>query len=168
MLPRLRPTSLALALVPALAAAATSAPAPQPRSPVQQVAWLAGCWELAGPRGVTEEHWLRPAGGQMIGVSRTIRRTAAGDSTTAHEFLRLFARGDTLVYAALPSGQTLTEFKTRTPSESLVTFENPAHDFPQRIIYRRRGADSLLARIEGPRGGTVRGIDYPYRRVKCE
>jgi uncharacterized protein DUF6265 len=52
-------------------------------------------------------------------------------------------------------------------SDSAVTFENPSHDFPQRIIYRRRGADSLLARVEGMRGGQLRGSDYPYRRVAC-
>jgi hypothetical protein len=48
-------------------------------------------------------------------------------------------------------------------SDSGFTVENPAHDFPQRISYRKRGADSLLARIEG---GT-RDIDFPMRRVAC-
>jgi hypothetical protein len=43
-------------------------------------------------------------------------------------------------------------------------WERSAHDFPQRVIYRRRGADSLLARVEGMRGGQLRGLDYPYRR----
>jgi hypothetical protein len=52
-------------------------------------------------------------------------------------------------------------------SDSAVTFEHPTHDFPQRVIYRRRGADSLLARVEGMRGGQLRGSDYPYRRVSC-
>jgi hypothetical protein len=47
-------------------------------------------------------------------------------------------------------------------------FENPAHDFPQRIIYRRLSPDSLVARIEGPGpNNTTRGIDFPMRRVNC-
>ena len=34
-------------------------------------------------------------------------------------------------------------------------------------MYRAIGADSLGARIEGVRGGTLRGIDFPMQRVRC-
>jgi hypothetical protein len=44
---------------------------------------------------------------------------------------------------------------------------NPAHDFPQRIGYLRRGADSLVAWIEGPGTSGVRRVEYPMRRVEC-
>lgn len=47
----------------------------------------------------------------------------------------------------------------------MVTFENPAHDFPRRIIHRRVGADSLVARVEGVRSGRAHGVDFAYRRV---
>ena len=40
-------------------------------------------------------------------------------------------------------------------------FENTAHDFPQRIIYRRDADGSLLARIEG--GAERRGKEYRRR-----
>lgn len=53
------------------------------------------------------------------------------------------------------------------PLADVVTFENLAHDFPQRVIYRRAGADSLIARVEGTRAGQPRGFDFPYRRVAC-
>jgi hypothetical protein len=45
-----------------------------------------------------------------------------------------------------------------------AVFENLAHDFPQRVIYRRCDAD-LCARIEGTVGGQVQGIDWRYRRL---
>jgi hypothetical protein len=54
------------------------------------------------------------------------------------------------------------------PHDGAITFSNPAHDFPQRIIYRRAGADSLHARIEGTRNGQPRGVDYAYVRVACQ
>jgi hypothetical protein len=57
--------------------------------------------------------------------------------------------------------------KAQDVSDTLVTFENAKHDFPQRIVYRRHGRDSLIARIEGVRNGRVRGIDFPYARVAC-
>ena len=100
----------------------------------------------------------------MLGMSRTVR----GDSTLVEfEELRIFGRGGRLVYHAEPSGQTPTDFETRSSSDTLVTFENPAHDFPQRVIYRRRGQDSLLARIEGTSGGRTRGVDFAYARARC-
>jgi hypothetical protein len=49
-----------------------------------------------------------------------------------------------------------------------VVFENLQHDFPQRIIYRSLSGDRLAARIEGVRGGLLKGIDYPMKRVNCE
>jgi hypothetical protein len=47
-------------------------------------------------------------------------------------------------------------------------FENPAHDFPQRIIYRRGSEGWLYATIEGKLKGEDRKVVYPYRRIDCE
>jgi hypothetical protein len=51
--------------------------------------------------------------------------------------------------------------------DTLVLFENAAHDFPQRIGYRRLGNDSLVAWIEGTRQGRTRRVEFPYGRVAC-
>jgi len=45
-------------------------------------------------------------------------------------------------------------------------FEDLAHDFPQRVIYRRLGPDAGTGRIEGQIGGQAKSIDFPYKR--CE
>jgi hypothetical protein len=139
-------------------------PAEAQASPnVGQVGWIAGCWERsAGPR-LIEEQWMRPRAGLMLGISRTV----AGDSLREYEQVALFERGGRLVYAATPARQPPAEFESISVSDTAVTFENLAHDFPQRVIYRRRGTDSLFARVEGMRGGQLRGSDYPYRRVAC-
>jgi hypothetical protein len=104
---------------------------------------------------------MRPRAGLMLGMSRTVQ----GDSLRESEQVKLLERGGRLIYAAAPSGQVPAEFESTSVSDSAVTFEAPGHDFPQRIIYRRRGADSLVARVEGMRGGRVRGQDSPYRRA---
>jgi hypothetical protein len=135
---------------------------------IESVAWLHGCWRLASSNRVTEEQWMRPAGGTMLGVSRTVRRVAESDSTTEFEFLRLFVRDGKLVYAAHPSGQAPAEFTENEVGEGSIVFANPQHDFPQRIMYRARGADSVIARIEGTIGGNARGMDFRYRRVSCD
>ena len=130
---------------------------------VAQVGWIAGCWERSAGSRLIEEQWMRPRAGLMLGVSRTV----VGDSLREYEQVALFERGGRLVYAATPARQAPAEFESIAVSDTAVTFENPTHDFPQRVIYRRRGSDSLVARVEGMRGGQLRGSDYPYRRVAC-
>lgn len=125
--------------------------------------WLAGCWEHRTPRQLVEEHWMAPGGGTMLGMGRITR----GDSLVEFEHTRIYRRGGKLVYAANPSGQAPAEFVSILASDSAVTFENRQHDFPQRVMYRRSGSGSLLARVEGTVGGKARGVDFPYARVAC-
>lgn len=134
-------------------------------SPVHQLSWMAGCWRQSNPASgrTIDEQWMAPMGRTMLGMARTVR----GDSTLEFEHLQILERGGHAVFHAEPSGQTPADFEARSVSDSLVTFENPAHDFPQRVIYRRRGRDSLIARIEGTRNGRVRGVDFPYTRAAC-
>jgi len=150
-----------VATVGVLAAAPSRASAPT--DGIATLAWLAGCWEQRTGARVTQEQWMAPAGGVMLGLNRTV----VGDTTRAWEYLAIEERDGRLVYTAKPSGQAETSFTSALVSDTLVRFENPAHDFPQRIIYQRIGNDSLLARIEGPRGGEIQGIDFPMRRVAC-
>ncbi len=143
--------------------------APDPRAPravpdLDVLGWLAGCWLRQTATSVTEELWTRPAGGIMVGLSRTV----GPSGRASYEHLLIEARGDDVVYVASPSSQALTEFTGRLLSDSLAVFENPGHDFPQRILYRRSTPDSLHARIEGPGDdGTETGIDFRYGRTAC-
>ncbi len=99
----------------------------------------------------------------MIGVSRTTR----DGRTTEYELVVLRPHHERLAYEAHPSGQPTATFLSRQVSEGSVVFENPEHDFPQRVGYERRGADSLLAWIEGSQNGRVRRIEFPYQRAPC-
>jgi hypothetical protein len=127
------------------------------------VRWLAGCWELrSGPR-VILEMWMPPDGDLMLGASRT----TVNGVVREFEQVRIAWKDHRLVYTANPSGQAQDSFTSVEVSDSGFTVANPAHDFPQRIIYRRRGADSLVARIEGPGPNGTRGVDFPMRRVSC-
>jgi hypothetical protein len=129
---------------------------------LKDLAWLAGCWERRTPAEVVSEQWMRPEGGLMTGMSRTVR-----GKSVEFEFQRIFERDGALVYAAQPSGAAAVEFMARSSSPGAIRFENPAHDFPQRIIYQRGTADSLFARIEGESNGRTTGIDYRLARVRC-
>lgn len=135
----------------------------QARVPADTLRWMAGCWSSSRGGVTIEESWMAPRAGVLLGVGRT--------SDAAHvqefEFLRIYASHDTLVYAATPSGQAHAEFRAKTIAPGEIVFENPTHDFPTRVGYRRVGADSLIAFIEGMRGGSLRTIRFPYRKVPC-
>ena len=130
---------------------------------VATLRWMSGCWELRAGARVTHEQWMMPLASQMMGMSRTVAR----DTVREFESLRIELRNGVPTYVALPSGQKEALFASTVVSDSAVVFENPAHDFPQRIRYRRIGNDSLVARIEGTSNGRTRGIDFPMRRVSC-
>lgn len=128
---------------------------------VDQLTWLTGCWTVTRGDSIVEEQWLRPLGGTLMGISRTVK----GERTVEHEFLQIRDVNGKLAYVAKPSGQAEATFRLKVFSESELIFENPEHDFPQRIIYRRT-VDGVAARVEGTRGGQSRGIDFVYSRCR--
>ena len=164
--PRVR-TVAALASVVVIALGATVARGHGTAAPradaIASLDFLTGCWERRAGARLVEEHWLAPRAGGMIGVARTTRN----DTLVEHEFMRVETRGDTLVFIAHPSGQAGGEFHATSVRDRAVTFANAAHDFPQRVMYRAVGADSLVARIEGTIDGRARAVDFPYARVAC-
>lgn len=133
------------------------------RTAVDTLAWLAGCWKLAGGTTTVDEQWMVPNGGAMLGVSRTV----TGGRVREFEFLRIYAAGDTLVYAANPSGQAPTEFRSTSLGGSEITFENRAHDFPQRIRYRLASPEVLVATIDGDRDNRRQPVVFSYARSAC-
>ena len=130
---------------------------------VDGLGFLAGCWELRTSTRVAHEQWMPPLGGMMLGMSRTVVDGMARE----WEALRIDVIDGAVTYAAQPGGRPPILFKATELTDSSAVFANPAHDFPQRILYRTRGADSLVARIEGGDGADVRGIDFPMRRIGC-
>lgn len=125
--------------------------------------WLAGCWERARPTSRMVELWTPAVNNVMSGTSFSVTDTSQREL----EQLRLFARGDTLIYEAHPSTQMMNEFKSTKITAQEIVFEDPAHDFPQKITYRRAGADSLYAVTEGDRAGRTQPITFAFRRAPC-
>jgi len=147
-----------------LLAAATVVHAAGP-DPVAKLAWLQGCWAAQGAEAGSVEQWSSAAGGTMFGMSRTVK----GGKTTEFEFVHLReVEPGVLAYIAQPSGVPPTTFRLLRGSDTEFVFENLAHDFPQRVIYRRDGGQALTARIEGLSRGKLKGIDFPMKRTSCE
>jgi hypothetical protein len=130
---------------------------------IDSVAWMQGCWQLTDGDRVVEEHWTSPKAGIMLGSGRTVR---AG-KLAGHEFVLLAERDGRLAYEAHPSDQPSTTFMSKELDAASVVFEDPAHDFPQRVGYRRIGPDRMMAWIEGSVSGKTRRLDFPFQRVDC-
>ncbi|MBI5918192.1 MAG: hypothetical protein HY849_02295 [Nitrosomonadales bacterium] len=133
---------------------------------VQQLEWMAGCWQGQSAEPGTVEHWLSPAGGTMLGVSRTVKQ----GKTVEFEFMQLRQLGQdgSLAFVAQPSGRPPTTFRLLRLGTFAVEFQNLEHDFPQRISYSRPEPSRLLASIEGSRNGAIRKIEFSFIRVSCD
>jgi hypothetical protein len=162
-----RLVSIALvALVAVLAAASfavhRTAAVSQSRRTIESLNWLAGCWQMTGSRNQVVEQWMQPAGGMMLGMSRTLR----DGRTVEYEFLRISEENGKLVYTAIPSGQEKASFTLIDGADDEFIFENKEHDYPQRVIYKAQ-AGGLLASIDGSLNGKTKRIDFPSQRVPC-
>ena len=129
-----------------------------PQSALESLSWMAGSWKGTA-RGIEmEEHWTAPKGNTMIGLHRDVGK----GRTMLFEFLRIEQQGDRIVYLSMPNGRSpATPFPLKEVSGTRVVFENPAHDFPQRIIYWKDGND-LRARIEGTIKGKPAGEEWRW------
>ena len=130
---------------------------------IDHAGWLSGCWERGSGDRTIEEQWMAPRGDAMLGMSRAVRE----GRLVGYELVLIREDTTGLVYEAHPSGQPAALFPAVLVSDTALIFEDPEHDFPQRIGYDRVSSDSLIGWIEGDRGGELRRIDFPYRRVPC-
>jgi hypothetical protein len=152
-----------LALLLLLGAAA--APDAQSRSSIDRLAWLQGCWtSRSADDRIVDEQWMGPRGGTMLGMSRTV----AGGTLREYELVVIRTTASGLVYEAHPARQAAATFPVKAQTDASVVFENLAHDFPQRIGYRREGTDAVTAWVEGTRNGRSRTVEFAYQRARCE
>ena len=129
------------------------------------LSWLAGCWHAADGEPGTVEQWTPLAGESMLGVSRTV---VAG-RTVMYEFMRIAPDvAGRVKFFAQPRGVAPTGFPAVSTSLTEVVFENKAHDFPQRVVYRFEAPATLRAHIAGVADGNTHRIDYHFVRGSCE
>ena len=159
----------------ALCAAAPLAAAAQPdsldaifeaRSALERLSWLSGTWEaehveLEGVSPTwTEEIWSEPRGAMMLGIGRRGQGLRLG----TWELLRIQGgeAGKLALYAQVDGGEAVAFPLVRAEGSEAV-FENAAHDYPQRIRYRRDG-DRLTAEISLIDGSDARSWEFRRRK----
>ena len=152
-----KPTVFPAILLWGVFAACTANTPPAGPAVVHDFGWLSGHWCLEQGGELVEEAWLMPRGGLMLGIGRTLKAGKA-----SFEFLRIELRAGVPNYVAQPGGAPPTAFRLTASGKGWARFENPEHDFPKRVEYRRT-AQGLHAEIAGPgQGGRETVIPFDY------
>lgn len=131
-----------------------------PADDVAKLTWMAGSWIHEKDGVVTRETWLPPLEGAMAGAGQT---NAPGKRPFISHY-KITAEPAGATFTAYLPGQPPTPFVLLPGPDGEAVFENKAHDFPQRIIFRRCD-DTLCARIEGVLKGKPESEAWRYRRL---
>ena len=160
----MRAALAATALLPLLVGASTRAPSQAAPPKLADLAFMAGCWRGPSGDGATiEEYYTAPADNLILGVSRYTK----GPRVTDYEFSTIAREGSEIVLTPRPSGQEPAPFRLTRLDSTGAVWENPSHDFPTLIAYRRGPGDSLIARIEGPGRDGKRSMEWRMGPASC-
>ncbi len=114
--------------------------------PIGKVIWLVGDWQKQSEKGILTEAWRKLDDSTLVGRSYLILEV----DTLSLESIRLEQRKGKLYYIpTVPDqneGQPVVFVQTNL-TDSTVVFENPKHDFPQKITYSFLVNDSLSVEI---------------------
>ena len=122
--------------------------------------FMTGCWNLAEGEKLTQECWMEPKAGLMLGASREL----AGTKIKSWEQLRIQRSADgKITLFASPGGRAPVPFDGRRVSPTAIEFTNARHDYPQRLRYELKG-DRLEAEISLIDG--AKPIRWSYAREK--
>ncbi|KQB37675.1 DUF6265 family protein [Flavobacterium aquidurense] len=116
--------------------------------------WLIGNWENKSTDGALSENWIKLNDSTFSAASYFIK----GKDTLHFENIVLAQKGETLTYFATVKGQNDDKpvaFNSTLESDKQLVFENPKHDYPQKITYTKGGNNTLTAEISGKLDGKV-------------
>ncbi len=130
---------------------------------LKKMEWLIGSWEQKLPEGTLTETWSRENDSTFSGTSYFIK-----EKDTIHsESISLTQNKEELLYIPTVIGQNNDEpvtFKLTSEAENTFTFENPTHDYPQKITYKKVNETNLLASISGKQQGKESKESYPMKK----
>lgn len=132
---------------------------------LNDLSWLIGTWKNTDDKGIAYEVWNKENDTLYTGKSFYLK----GKDTIPQETMLLRQKGTELLYIPTVVNQNNGEpvqFRLTNITKEEAVFENPTHDFPQKITYRNMGTDSLMASISGTLSGKTRVVLFPMSRMK--
>lgn len=120
-----------------------------PTTPAGDLAWLVGEWTAPSGDLVTTERWTALPDGSLLGSGYV----GGAQALVFAEALAVVDGPDGRTLVAWPSRQAPTRFPAVSAGPDEVAFENPAHDFPQKLVYRRLDPVTVEVVATGVRDG---------------
>nr|WP_294935333.1 DUF6265 family protein [uncultured Flavobacterium sp.] len=130
---------------------------------LEKVNWMLGEWENTSAEGNLTETWTKLNDSTYTGKTVFV----AGKDTMFTETIEIVQDKNDLFYNTKVSNQNegkMVSFKGSTVADNQVVFENPKHDFPQKIAYNKITSDSLVAEISGMKDGKESKESYPMKK----
>jgi hypothetical protein len=124
-----------------------------------------GHWIYETKENKLYEIWTKNKDGNYVGRSFML----VDKDSVFSETMLLELNRNKIEYKVSVKNQNRNEqviFKYKEKKNNDLVFENPNHDFPQRIIYSIPKADSFKARIEGNKDGSYLEESFNFVRVK--
>lgn len=123
--------------------------------------WLTGAWSITTGKGNIVETWRIVNDSTLAGESVFVR---PGNDSMLQETLSLEYRKGAWTYVSTVQGQNddqAVAFPVIFLKGMEFICENPEHDFPQRIAYRRI-KHQLFASIEGRKNGMFQKRNFDF------
>lgn len=149
-----------LLLIPALLMITSAYGQESTQQKFQKLDWLVGKWirTNAQPSESGYETWTKASALKLTGKGVTQK----GKRTIFVENLEFSAKGNDIFYVVIVTGEKQpTYFKLTELSNDSFTCENPQHDFPKKISYKRNGKN-----IKAVISGNGQSIDYNFSPAK--
>lgn len=136
----------------------------------EQMKWMVGIWKISTNNGTMVEQWQIINDSTLAGKSFFVKNTrlnggvGQGTDTIPQETIELTFRNGNWNYIPTVNNQNNNlpvAFKIIFLRGTEFISENTAHDFPQRIAYRRI-KNQLFASIEGTRNGTYGKQNFDF------
>ena len=134
-------------------------------SELEKANWLIGEWQNNSTEGNATEVWKKKNDSTFVGNSYFV----IGKDTVSSETISLEQNGNKLFYIPTVQDQNAgkpVKFTLTSSTSNQLIFENPKHDFPQKISYTKITNDSLMAEISGMMNGKQNSQKFPMIRVK--
>ena len=131
---------------------------------LEKANWIIGNWEKSDSLGTLKEIWKQLDDSTFAGKSYYIINKK---DTIHNESIELMQDGDHLIYTATVTGENndaSIPFQMTIDEDSLLVFENPKHDYPQKIEYRLDKKNILTAKISGKQKGKLVSESYPMKK----
>ena len=124
--------------------------------------WLIGQWEGIQGAGIYHEEWKNVSESELKGKAYMIKK---GEIVNV-EILNIHVNETGISYTAdVSHNPSPVSFKLTNLSDNSFIFENPEHDFPQKISYENKDNQFLFATVEAVKNGKIKKIEYNLKRI---